>query len=434
MKCEPAYLGTLQEQGVKQPAASIAYGSALLALAAATMSRVIVAAGLPAAMNFLHFPLIVGAAILVIPRSHTREASAMLAGIATLCATMAGSALINGAGVINVVLDLVLLGEPILLLMLIAGVPWPVEKIDQLRRWILRLLWVHVLMAWYQWLVLGLRSDDVKGVFLHQIGGHHVGGGIALIGAIYFAIDWPGRSRWARCLFVFAAASVTILADAKQVIAVTLAALLVLAACGCRHIGRAVRYLLLACSATAVLVVAAMTVFPALGTWTDPETIWEGLTHKVSVFSIIHQHHENLWQNLLGLGPGHTIGRLGWMLPDYFDVLGPLGATTSRVTQIIRDANEGHWLSAEGGSSMWSLLFSWAGLWGDLGLLGTGAYGLLCVWVWRHICKTDLSRFVLLNLLGLGCVYAWLEEPAYALLVAALIGVRYRGNANTLRT
>jgi hypothetical protein len=367
---------------------SIAYGSVLLALAAAMFSRMVVTAGLPTVMNFVHFPLVVIAALTVLSGSRSRDVSAAIVGLACLCAAMASSALINGAGLINVLLDLVLLGEPVLLLMVIIDAPWPVEGFDRLRRWILAFLWLHVLTAWYQWLVLGLRSDDVKGLFVHQIAGHHVGGGVALIGTVYFAIDWPGRSRWIRAAFVVLASSVTILADAKQVIAVAFAALLVLAAYGWQHVGRVMRYLLLACITAAVLWIAALTVFPALTTWADPELAREGLTHKVSVFSIIGQHQQDLWQVLFGLGPGHTIGRLGWLLPDYFDYLGPLGATTSRVTQVIRDANEAHWLSAESGSSMWSLLFSWAGIWGDLGFIGTGVYVLLWVWVWRNVCRT----------------------------------------------
>lgn len=433
MTGEAAYLGDLHDDDASSPTAALAYWAVLWGLGAVMFSRVFVAAGLPAMVNFVHFPLVIAAAMMVLPRSRNRQVSTLLAGMACLGAAMAISALLNGAGIINVILDLVLLGEPMFLLLLMVDAPWPRDWMDRLRRWILGFLCLHVLAAWYQWLILGWRGDDVKGVFLNQIAGHHVGGGVALIGAVYFAIEWRGRSWEARWAFATLAAGVTVLADAKQVIAAALGALLVLAAYGTRQPGRSMRYLLLAAVATGIVAIAAMTVFPALRTWADADLVWTGIRHKVSVFRILSERQPGVWQALFGLGPGHTIGRLGWMLPDYLECLGPLGATTSPVTQAIRDANDAHWLSASSGSSMWSLLFSWAGIWGDLGILGMGIYGLLWVWVWRSVCRTDLSRFLLLNLLGLGCVYAWLEEPAYALLVMSLIGVGGRGNANPVR-
>jgi hypothetical protein len=78
------------------------------------------------------------------------------------------------------------------------------------------------------------------------------------------------------------------------------------------------------------------------------------------------------------------------------------------------------------GSSIFSLMFSWAGIWGDLGLLGLGAYLLIWSRVWRRVCLDDLSRFFVINVFVYGLVFAWLEEPCYMLLVVSFLGIRWQ--------
>jgi len=86
-----------------------------------------------------------------------------------------------------------------------------------------------------------------------------------------------------------------------------------------------------------------------------------GLQFKYSILSIISYYDSPLnW--LFGLGPGHTIGRLGWLIPDYIKYLQPLGVTSTSCRGIFLLWTTTH-LPIKTGSSMFALTFSWAGVW-----------------------------------------------------------------------
>ena len=77
-------------------------------------------------------------------------------------------------------------------------------------------------------------------------------------------------------------------------------------------------------------------------------------------------------------------------------------------------------------SVVWSLFFTWAGVWGDLSLAGLAAYLSLWWFVWRRICVDALAKFLLLTMFFLGGLFTWMEEPAYVLFVVSLVGLRYQ--------
>jgi hypothetical protein len=126
---------------------------------------------------------------------------------------------------------------------------------------------------------------------------------------------------------------------------------------------------------------------------------------------------------IFGLGPGHTIGRLGgWMIRDYSRLLGPFGATSHPVSQAVWDTWNGHYLD----SSFFSPFWGFAGIWGDLGFAGLAAYLYLWSIVWRRLCPNDFSRFIVLNVLLNGFIFTLLEEPGFMLSVAVLIGLSWQ--------
>lgn len=282
---------------------------------------------------------------------------------------------------INVVLDFLLLAEPFLVLLAIVGICWENITTRQFRGWLFVFSLIHVFFAWFQRLVLGFNGDDVKGIFLSQGNGHHVGGAVALSAAVYFFVNFPTRSTWQRIAFSSAAIATVIFSDAKQVILVFLISLSLMSLLKLKDVGKALLYLAIVVATIGFLLWAADNVFPALKSWTNLDQNRRGLELKFSVFQIIAARYDSPLNWLLGLGPGHTVGRLGWLLPEYSEYLQPLGATMSTVTEIIWDISQkpGSITNASTGSSMWSLLFSWAGVWGDLGFLGLGTY--LYLWL-----------------------------------------------------
>jgi hypothetical protein len=167
--------------------------------------------------------------------------------------------------------------------------------------------------------------------------------------------------------------------------------------------------------------------FDAFNTWIRPEIYGpngEATLLKTAAFRIIPTHYENFLHPWLGLGPGHTIGRLGgWMLREYEDLLNPLGATRHPVTQEIWRAVSQSWLGNQ--SSMFSPLFGWAGIWGDLGILGLLSYLYLACVVWWCLCLDNISKFLLLSIAVFGLIFSQMEEPAYMLSITFIIGLQW---------
>jgi hypothetical protein len=162
----------------------------------------------------------------------------------------------------------------------------------------------------------------------------------------------------------------------------------------------------------------------AFNTWIRPEIYGpDGEATQLKIVGIriiVNSFHSSLnWW--LGLGPGHTIDRLGgWMIRDYSDLLSPLGATRSPVSDAVWVATGKSWLGDQ--SSMFSPFWSWAAIWGDLGFLGLGAYLYLCSLAWRFC--DDLSKFLMLTVLVHGFIFTQMQEPGYMLFIACLIGLR----------
>jgi hypothetical protein len=72
--------------------------------------------------------------------------------------------------------------------------------------------------------------------------------------------------------------------------------------------------------------------------------------------------------------------------------------------------------------------YSWAGLFGDWGLIGLGLYLGLAWKVWQHLraCGTwqaDAARAALVMAALSGVIFSWLEEPGFMLIVALLVGL-----------
>jgi len=403
----------------------------LIALGMAFFPRVVQALGVPSMVNFVHFAIVPLACLMTLPQVRTRIRKLisleLLVGSLALLGVMIVSTFLNDAGLINLAVDYLLLVEPFLLLLAIVSIPMTWTSLKRFQFWIFGFGWINLFFALVQGLVLRLHlqnPDYVKGVFLNQGSGHMVGASVSMTFAIYyFAV--AKQPLWLRALVVLAALVHTMLSDAKQVLAVFLAALLVLLFTRLKNVGQVLRYLCVTLAFTGLLIWAANTVFPGLATWADLDTLMEGYELKQSVFPIVSSYYHSPLNWWFGLGPGHTVERLrGWMIREYADLLGPLGVTSSPATKAVWQAVANHWLGDK--SSMYSPLFGWAGIWGDLGFLGLGTYLYLCGVVWVRLCWDDLSRFVVLTVVIFGLIFSQLEEPGYMLFVFSLIALHWQ--------
>ena len=408
--------------------AYVNYSFAIALLAVALFSRVATGLGAPSILKFAHFGLAVGFVVLIAPSIRNVISLRLVIGMSALLCAICLSAFVGGAGLINALLDFLLLAEPFLLLLIMIDVPFPEEKRRRFKIILMTFAFVHIALAYFQYAVMDYgHPDEIRGVFIGQGAGAHVGGGVAMATAAYVLAARSGLSLRLRVCAASIAGAVVIFTDSKQVIFAALVSVAVLGLTKVKSPRRALGYLALSALAAGGLYIAAQNVWPALKPGTSLERLLQGLEHKASILSLTTSHYKSPANWLVGLGPGHTVGRLGLLFPDYERYLKPLGATVSPVTQAAVSANYASQLAQPGtGSSFWSINSSWAGIWGDLGLLGLTVVIALWLIVWRSVCVDDLSRFLVLNVLVLSLLYPWMEEPGYMLFVSALIGLNWQ--------
>jgi len=217
-------------------------------------------------------------------------------------------------------------------------------------------------------------------------------------------------------------------ADAKQVLLVSILAWVLLILSQVKNIGKTLQYALIASVVISIFwwCIWNIDAFQSYTGWIRPEIYGpdgDATVLKGTALRLIPHYYQSSLNWFFGLGPGHTIGRLGgWMIRDYANLLVPLGATTHPMTQEVWSA----WDSSYLGSSMFAPFWGWAGIWGDLGFVGLAAYLYLCLIVWVKICPNDCSRFMFLNIVVNGFIFTLMEEPGFMLSIAALIGLQWQ--------
>jgi hypothetical protein len=416
-----------------------------LAFASAFFPRFLENLGAPSPINFLHFMVIPVAfgVVLLKSRSKNRQqlktTQLLLFALLVLLVAELASALLNNAGVINVFLSFMLLGEPFILLIAIVSIPMPLESFERFQKWFRWSCLFHIGLALTQRYVLryDLRqignlepADTIQGIFFESGAGHVVGTSVALSFAAYYFVTAKNSPIWIRLGVAFAALMQMLAADAKQVLLSMLVGLGLLMLTKLKNIAEAVKYLVIGAIAIYALLWAMQNLeaFASFNVWVRPDLYGpdgEVTQLKTAAFRVIPTYYESSLNWFFGLGPGHTVGRLGgWMIQDYSSLLTPLGVTTSPASRAVWQAvADSYWGDK---SSMFSPLFGWAGIWGDLGLVGLGTYFFLSFLIWQYICPDDLCKFLMMTVFVVGLIFSQMEEPGYMLTIATIIGLRWQ--------
>lgn len=412
----------------------------LLGIASAFFARLPMALRIPSVINFLHFivvPLACGSTLLNARSKDPKQlaiSKKILIALFILLIVVFASALLNEAGVINAVLSFLLLSEPFIVILTIVSLPISKEKFEQFRSWIFRFAVINTVFAYIQKYTfhaekLSGLEDNIKGVFIGQGAGHVIGGSVALTFSIYYFVTARTKPLWLRVVVVLATLNHLIISDTKQVLLSFVGGYVLLYLINFKDPVKTVLYLTGGIVFIALFFWAIYNIdflYPYT-TWVRPEIYGpdgEATKLKFAAFRIVVGYFHSPLNWLLGLGPGHTVGRLGgWMFDSYWNLLQPLGATKHPASGDVWRAVGESWLGDQ--SSMFSPLFGWAGIWGDIGFLGLGVYLYLAFLVWQYIAVEDISKYLLLTVFVFGCIFSQLEEPGYMLFVASLIGLTW---------
>lgn len=415
----------------------------LLAFASAFFPRILDTLGAPSPVNFLHFgtvPLVFGWVLLQRPinnRQHIASCKALLIGMFVFLVIASASALLNNAGFINIILSFLILVEPFMFLLALVWAPISSSNLKKLKTWFVRFSFFHIALSYMQKVLLdvgiirntgmNLPQDNIQGVFFLSGSGHVVASSITISFALYYFIHFKHKSLLLRSSVIFAAILINQFAETKQVLLICFLSFFMLVLIKTKDIKKLFQYLTLAIVVTYGFwwLTQNVELFRGYNTWSDPALYGpngEATELKLASIRIILSHYFSPLNWLLGLGPGHTVGRLGgWMLDKYADLLTPLGATVNPVS-----AETWHvvWTSRLGPrSSMFSPLWGWAGIWGDFGFLGLGAYLFMSFIAWFRFCSDDLSRFLLIGVFLNGLIFSQMEEPGYTLYTVFLIAL-----------
>jgi hypothetical protein len=407
----------------------------IITFASAFFPRVLDGIGFPPVVNFLHFAILPVTCGFILAKTRTRDpkqiaiTQEILLGVTLLLTIIAASAFLNDAGAINIVLDFLLLAEPFLLLLAIISIPMPLSSQNKLHIWLSIFALINLLFAFFQTFVQHLDTkihpDMVKGVFVGQFSGHVVGAAVSITFAIYYFSVAKNNPLWLRMAVLAAALIHIVKSDAKQVLAIFLGSLVILVLFKAKSIATVLQYVAITAVFTAIIIWMANTVFPSLNTWANWDVQVEGFELKLSAFPVILSYFESPLNWFLGLGPGHTVGRLGgWMIEKYYSLLSPLGVTISPINDRIWYIVENHRLGDK--SSWFSPLFGWLGIWGDLGFFGLVTYLYLWLVIWRKLCHNDMTRFLVITVLCFGFILSQIEEPGYMLSIMSIIGLSWQ--------
>lgn len=414
----------------------------LIAFATAFFPRIVQSAGIPSIVNFVHFAVVPAACGIVLVKTKIRDrqqiasVQTLVLSLAILLGIMLTSALINDAGLINVAIDFLLLAESFLFLAALVSIGFSPESLQRFRKWILGFALIHLVLAFCQHILITVGAlpitsmtpeDNVQGVFYLSGSGHVVGASVSIAVGLYFLIAFKASPLWIRLAVAFATFMHMLFADAKQALMVLLAAWAILILLEIKDIKKTIQYVVLAVLVgyTFYWCMENLPAFAAFKTWIRPEIYGpngDATLLKTAPFRIIPTYYESFLNNIFGLGPGHTVGRLGgWMLIDYGYLLKPLGATIHPASEAVWETRRGNYLD----SSFFSPLFGFAGIWGDLGFLGLASYLGIYLVIWRLFCPDDLSKILVISILLNGLIFTQLEEPGYMISLMTLIGLRW---------
>ena len=395
-------------------------------------------------LNLLHFIIVPLVCAIALATTRTRDSKqialcfSFLTGLFILFGVTVASALLNHAGLINAIVSFMMLAEPFIFLLAICSISMSIKSFTKIRDCLYWAVGINFVLAALQKPLIdsgrifagGLNgTDGCGGVFFVSGAGNYVSATVSLVFALYFFATRTGNLQ---IKFAVAIAAIwhILFSDSKQIILAYGVAWMLLVLIGIQDIVRTLKLLiaLLLVGFIGVWLVQNVEAFSAYTSWARPELYGsDGLAWYAKFYSArsILAHYQSPLNWLLGLGPGHTVSRLGaWFLRDFAAILSPLGSTTTTIGADAMDFVANFWLTS--GSSLFSPIFGWAGIWGDLGLLGLGAYSYLGYLVWKHFGLNNTLKATLLSVFVMGLIFTQMEEPGYMLSIAYVLGLSWQ--------
>ncbi|WP_155523519.1 hypothetical protein [Nodosilinea nodulosa] len=377
-------------------------------------------------------------------RMQARIVKDLVFAIGLLLAVMTASALLNRAGLINVFIYFMILAEPYMLLAAMVMAPLVGRNLERFRRWILIFAVSNAGLAFIQWVFIpvglypkpdgGTLQDNITGVFGGGGGsaGNYISCTVTIYVGLYAFSYFKDKPLWIRSSLFIAGIFQTQISDSKQVFLALMGGGVLLVFTKVRYFRKLIIYAMVMAILISVFYWAVFNLdygfLAPYRNWLGRDGIYgpdgEATLTKTAAFRIIPTYYTSLLNWFLGIGPGHGVSRLGgWILRDYADLLTPLGSTTHPASEAVFNVVTSGWIARQ--STVYFPLFTWAGIWGDLGFLGLFSYLYLAYVAWRWFCVDDIAKFFLLSTVVFGFILTQMEEPGQVVTIAVLLGLRW---------
>lgn len=377
-----------------------------------TFTRLLTAIGIPSFFNFVHYIIVLLAVVLSIRNSHTKVSIKLFLGNLLFLGVVVISGILNGVGITNFLLGYLINIETFLLFYFLSQ-----GKINGVVfKWsMLFIIATQIVFTYVQVFVFKFIDDDVRGVYLGMSQGAHTLGAFGLIAMLYVLDKKPFSMKWLNNLTAFLLFTLPLHADAKQVFLILVVAILIVFL---SRVKEPIKVIIGILGLTVIVSIFLWIAYNFIGGFSaymgkDFNFFEIAITQKVSVFGHIFDSYDSFFNFLFGTGPGHSISKFSQMIPTYENVLKPIGVTKDPLTAQIFKANQDHWISNSiSGSSIFSLMFSWVGLFGDFGLFGL----LIIIYILYVVNKYFIGdniykKFAFWFILILGIIANYWEEP-----------------------
>ena len=416
----------------------------VLAFAVVFYARIVASTIHLSLLNLLHFIIVPAVCVIAITTTRTKDPKqiaicySFIIGLSILFGVTIASALINQAGLINAIVSFMMLGEPFIFLLAISCISMSLKSFIKVRNFLYWGVGINFLLAAIQKPAIdagriyagGLDgTDGCGGVFFVSGAGNYVSATVSVVFAVYF-FNRREDSLYVKLAVASAALWHILFSDSKQIVLAYGLAWMLLILLSIEDIVKTLKLLaaFISLGSIGLWCVQNVEAFKAYSSWARPELYGaDGLAWYAKFYSIrsILGHYQSPLNWLLGLGPGHTVSRLGaWFLRDFAAILGPLGSTRTTIGADAMDFVANFWLTS--GSSLFSPIFGWAGIWGDLGLLGLGSYLYLGYLTWKHFGLDNILKVTLLSIFITGLIFTQMEEPGYMLSIAYILGLSWQ--------
>ena len=342
------------------------------------------------------------------------------------------STFINNIPFINWFFFIIVICFPFFLFKFISCLDKNLYLIQKIHKILFTLILINILVSLFQYFILGLRVDDIKGLFLGQGLGHHINGVINFFYSIYFFSLNKKNLKLKHLVIISLCLFTNFISDTKTIILAALVIAIIMPIILLIGYVRAkpfrenkIFFLSFFFSLLTILLIYLISKFiniPSIS-HVNYNYLSYGLISKFKFFSYVN--FQELKNYLLGYGPSMATSKIAYMsnITERYDyLLSFLGFNYSDLTIFIQKKELSNFIThPTTGSSLFQLTFSHGAVIAEVGYLGFLLYLFLLINTFKSFIIDYFSFLIVLIIILMGFIFTWLEESIFIVFILCLL-------------